>query len=76
MALSKTGRFLSKAEILGVGVFSPLPIVSQNVFVLVFMGIAQYLRDMLQNGVSHRCACVKLSTKGGVSHHDGEVSKR
>ena len=21
---------------------------------------------MLQNGVSHRCACVKLSTKGGV----------
>ena len=24
MALSKTGRFLSKAEILGVGVFSPL----------------------------------------------------
>ena len=26
MALSKTGRFLSKAEILGVGVFSPLPI--------------------------------------------------
>ena len=28
MALSKTGRFLSKAEILGVGVFSPLPIQS------------------------------------------------
>ena len=26
MALSKTGRFLTKAEILGVGVFSPLPI--------------------------------------------------
>ena len=26
MALSKTGRFLSKAEILGVGVLSPLPI--------------------------------------------------
>ena len=25
LALSKTGRFLSKAEILGVGVFSPLP---------------------------------------------------
>ena len=24
LALSKTGRFLSKAEILGVGVFSPL----------------------------------------------------
>ena len=24
---------------------------------------------MLQNGVSHRCVCVKISTKGGVSHH-------
>ena len=23
---------------------------------------------MLQNGVSHRCVCVKLSTNGGVSH--------
>ena len=22
---------------------------------------------MLQNGVSHRCACVKLSTKGGIA---------
>ena len=44
-------------------------IVSQNAFVLVFVGgggaIAQLSRDMLQNGVSHRCACVKLSTKGG-----------
>ena len=30
-------------------------------------------RDMLQNGVSHRWACVKLSTKGRVSHHVGEV---
>ena len=29
--------------------------------------------DMLQNGVSHRCACVKLSTKGRVSHHFGEL---
>ena len=36
-------------------------------------GIAQLSRDMLQNGVSHRCAFVKLSTKGGVSHHIGEV---
>ena len=36
---------------------------------LVFVGIAQLSRDMLQNGVSHRCASVKLSTKGGVSHH-------
>ena len=30
MALSKTGFFLSKAEILGVGVFSPLPILGDN----------------------------------------------
>ena len=61
-------------------------IVSQNSFVLVFMGhraiivryvakwgIAQLSRDTLQNGVSHRCACVKLSAWGGVSHHFGWV---
>ena len=28
-------------------------------------GIAQLSRDMLQNGVSHRCACVKTKHKGG-----------
>ena len=27
------------------------------------LNIAQLSRDMLQNGVSHRCACVKLSTR-------------
>ena len=28
----------------------------------------QLLRDTLQNGVSHRCACVKQSTKrGGIA---------
>ena len=33
-------------------------------------GIAQLSRDTLQNGVSHRCACVKLSAGGGrVSRH-------
>ena len=32
---------------------------------LVLWGIAQLSRDMLQNGVSHRCACVKQRTKGG-----------
>ena len=37
-------------------------------------GIAYLSRDTLQNGVSHRCACVKLSTKGGVSHHFGEAA--
>ena len=41
-------------------------------FALVFFcvcvgrGIAQLSRGALQNGVSHRCAFVKLSTKGGV----------
>ena len=28
-------------------------------------GIAQLSRNMLQKGVSHRCVCVKLSTKAG-----------
>ena len=28
---------------------------------------------MMQNGVSHRCACVTLSAKGEVSHHFGGV---
>ena len=28
-------------------------------------GIALLSRDTLRHGVSHRCACVKLSTKGG-----------
>ena len=36
-------------------------------------GIAQLSRDILQNGVSHRCACVKLSIKGRLSHHFGEL---
>ena len=30
-------------------------------------GIAQLSRDTLQNGVSHRCACVKLNTQGGIA---------
>ena len=51
-------------------------IVSQNSFVLVFVGggggIAQLSRDILQNGVSHRCAFVKLSTKGGYRTILGE----
>ena len=32
---------------------------------LFIWDIAELLCDTLQNGVSHRCACVKLSTKGG-----------
>ena len=41
-------------------------ILSRNSFVLVFVGgIPQLSRDMLQNGVSRRCAGVRLSTKGG-----------
>ena len=38
---------------------------------LLLWGIAQLSRDMLQNGVSHRCACVKLSTKGVSDHFWG-----
>ena len=47
-------------------------IVSQSTFVLVFRGIAQLSRDMSQNGVSHRCAFVKLSSKGGYRTILGE----
>ena len=46
-------------------------IVSQNSFVLVFMGYRTIIARYVANGVSHRCSCVKLSTKGGVSHHFG-----
>ena len=35
-------------------------------------GIAQWSRDTLQNGVSHGCVCVKLSTKGGYRTILGE----
>ena len=51
------------------------PRVLQNSFVLVFMGgggIVQLSPDTIQNGISHTCACVKLSAEeGGVSHHFG-----
>ena len=48
-------------------------IVSQNYFVLFSWGITQLSRDMLQDGVSHSCACEKVSPIGGagVSHHSG-----
>ena len=46
-------------------------IVSQNSFVLVFMGYRTVIARYVENGASHRCACVKLSAKGGVSHHFG-----
>ena len=37
-------------------------------------GIAPLSRDMLQNRVSHRCACVKLSTKGGIAPFWGSAN--
>ena len=45
--------------------------VSQNSLCLFLWGIgayriAQLSCDMSQNGVSHRCACVKLNTKGAI----------
>ena len=49
---------------------------SKTLSCLFVWGIAQLSRDMLQNGVSHRCAFVKLSAKGGMcpmSHHFGGV---
>ena len=36
-------------------------------------GVAQLSCDTLQNEVSHRCACVKLSTKREASHRFGGV---
>ena len=44
-------------------------IVSQNSFVLVFVGVSHNYRAryVAKNGVSHRCASVKLSAKGGVA---------
>ena len=50
-----------------------LAIVSQNPFVLVLWGIAHLSRDTLQNGVSHRCAYVKRSAKGGYRTILGEL---
>ena len=70
MALSKTGRFLSKAEILGVGVFSPLPRVGQTaaiprregtnlgVFVPVWLVLPQ--SDDTHLGVFDLCHCILL----------------
>ena len=45
--------------------------VSQNSLVLDFVLYRTIIAA--QNGVSHRCACVKLSTKEGVSHYFGGV---
>ena len=36
--------------------------------------ITQLSRDTLQNGVSHRCACVKLSAKGGIAQFWGVLT--
>ena len=45
--------------------------IAKPLFVLVFMGYRTISRDMLQNGVSHRYAFVRLSARGGVSRHFG-----
>ena len=48
-------------------------IVSQNYFVFVFMGYRTVIsRNTLRNGVSHTCACVKRTTKGGYRTNFGE----
>ena len=44
-------------------------LVSQkNMLCLFSRGIAHISCDMLQDGVWHRCARVKLGTKGGITH--------
>ena len=43
----------------------PIPHLTPSYFLGGGGGIAQSSRDMSQNGVLHRCACVKLSTKEG-----------
>ena len=43
-----------------------------KLFRACFYRVSHNSRDMLQTGVSQRCACVKLVAKGGVSHHFGE----
>ena len=40
-------------------------IVSQNIFVLVVMGYRTIIARSVAKWVSHRCACVKLSTRRG-----------
>ena len=46
--------------------------ISKTFLCLFFWGIAQLSRDTLQNGVSHGCACVKVSCKGGYRTILGE----
>ena len=50
-----------------------MAIVSQNSFVLVFMGYRTTIAQYVAKGVLHRCACVKLSAKGGVTHPFGQL---
>ena len=69
-------RILKKSENvqeLSGGAEKTIAIVFQNSCVLVG-GLAHLSRDALQNGISHSCACVKISAKGGgVLHHLGGV---
>ena len=48
-------------------------IVSQESFVLAFMGYRTIIARYVAKWVSRRCACVKLSTQRGVSHNFGGV---
>ena len=53
-----------------------IAIVSRTLLCLFFLwGIAQLLYNILQNGVSHRCAHVKLSTSCGMSHQGPAPSR-
>ena len=47
----------------------------KSISCLFFMGYRTVLqRYVAKWGISHRCACVKLSTKGGVSQHFGSAN--
>ena len=49
-------------------------IVSQNSFVLVVYGYRTIIARYVANGVSHRCPCVKISSKGGIAPFWGSAN--
>ena len=51
--------------------WTPLAFPENSLLCLFLCGVCTI---MLQNGVSHRCACVKLGTNVGASHHFRGIS--
>ena len=73
-AISPSGKLRGPATILFISHDACGNMCRKTIWRLFLWGIAQLLRDALQNGVSHRCACVKLSTKGGIAQIWGAVA--